>query len=74
MTPTAHRKLILALSAVLSGVALTACNKPEPPAGEMPPPASETAPADTAAPPPAEATPPPSDSRMAAWPDSSPLW
>ncbi|SFK36903.1 hypothetical protein [Lysobacter sp. cf310] len=55
------RPLALALSALLAGVALTACSKPEPPAGELPPPATDTAaPADTA-PPPADTAPPPSD-------------
>ena len=55
-----HRKLALTLSALLAAVALGACSKPEPPAGEMPPPAADTAPADTTTPP-ADTTTPPAD-------------
>lgn len=61
MNTHAHRPLALALSALLAGAALTACSKPEPPAGEMPPPTTEpAAPADTA-PPPADTAPPATD-------------
>lgn len=57
-----QRPLALALSALLAAAALSACSKPEPPAGEMPPPVAEPAPppADTA-PPPSDSTPPATD-------------
>lgn len=62
MNTRTQRPLALALSALLATAALSACSKPEPPAGEMPPPAADTAPAADTTPPPADTAPPPSDS------------